>query len=161
MKPPIDTSASSVVEYPSAIFSLERHEIYPYDRFAYNLLHVATEALHKKGLPQRIFLSFLEGTADNTWWFFNASIDRLDGNSEGSNGFHISSTPLTPILLFSICHTMGYAMFDEHALAFRDIQKQLVQGLFIGLFQNPENGALGIAEPDVTGKTLQFQFNAE
>lgn len=126
MKPPIDTSASSVVEYPSAIFSLERHEIYPYDRFAYNLLHVATEALHKKGLPQRIFLSFLEGTADNTWWFFNASIDRLDGNSEGSNGFHISSTPLTPILLFSICHTMGYAMFDEHEDQSRAVEPEII-----------------------------------
>ena len=61
MKAPIDTKELSMIEVPSAVYSLEFHEIYPYDRFAHNTLRIGIEALHQKNLPESILVSFLEG----------------------------------------------------------------------------------------------------
>lgn len=113
MKPPIDTINHSLVEYPSAVYSLERHEIYPYERFAYNTLRIGVEALHKKNLPASLYLSFTEGTKNNSWWYFNAGISPINFPSGKTFGFQITTSPMTPIILFGLIKSIGIPLFNN------------------------------------------------
>ena len=55
---PIDTHFTSTINYPASLFSLEKDEIFPYERLAYNFLDVGIGALHEKNLPERIVVDF-------------------------------------------------------------------------------------------------------
>ena len=46
----------SLIHISSSLFSLEKDEVFPYERFAYNLLDIAIEALNAKGLPERVII---------------------------------------------------------------------------------------------------------
>lgn len=121
MKPPINTPAYSYVEYPSAVFSLERHEIFPYERFAYTVLRIGVEALHHRKLSDQIHISFSEGTETGNWWTFNAGIRPMDSLFEpGTSGFHVSTTPVAPLLLFGMSHYAAKSLLRENQEFDRD-----------------------------------------
>jgi hypothetical protein len=114
MKPPINTPTYSYVEYPSAVFSLERHEIFPYERFAYTVLRIGVEALHSRELPDRVRVSFSDGVDGNHWWAFNAGIQPMEGLfGPEVEGFHISTTPIAPLLLFGMSHYAAKSLFRQ------------------------------------------------
>ena len=54
----LETNQSCSVVYPAGLFSLEKDEVYPYERFAYSLLDVAVEALHHQNLSGNISVEF-------------------------------------------------------------------------------------------------------
>lgn len=114
MKPPVNTRTYSYVEYPSAVFSLERHEIFPYERFAYTVLRIGVEALNNRQLPDRIYVSFADGTESSNWWTFNAEIRPMEGLfGPGAEGFHILTTPIAPLLLFGMSHYSAKSLFRK------------------------------------------------
>jgi hypothetical protein len=69
---PFSSPHLSRVLYPSALFSLERDEILPYERFAYCILGLAIEVLHDKGLPEDVTVSFGSDEAPFAPWRINA-----------------------------------------------------------------------------------------
>jgi hypothetical protein len=101
-----------MIEIPSAVYSLEFHEIFPYNRFAYNTLRIGVEVLHEKKLPESILVSFLEGTTDNRWWKINAGIGNWVTQNGLIHGFRIATSPLTPLLIFGVCHILGPLLFE-------------------------------------------------
>jgi hypothetical protein len=114
LKPPIDTKEVSMIEIPSAVYSLEFHEIYPYDRFAHNILRIGIEALHQKNRPESILVSFLEGATNNQWWVFNARIGNWRSRHGDIHGFRIATTPIAPLLIFGVCHALAPLLFDHN-----------------------------------------------
>lgn len=103
-----------MIEYPSAVFSLEAHEIYPYERFAYNALRTGTEALHEKGLSESILISFLSGADSDKWWAFNAGIGDWVSKNGDFHGYRVSTTPIVPLFVFGVCHVLAPLLFDEN-----------------------------------------------
>lgn len=62
------------VTYPSSLFSLAKDEVFPYERFAYNVLDVGVEALHRKKLPERLLVDFTRLPAGSSPWSINTGI---------------------------------------------------------------------------------------
>jgi|NGEPerStandDraft_6_1074524.scaffolds.fasta_scaffold19377_3 hypothetical protein len=112
---PIETGLVATVKYPSALFSLEKDEFYPYERFASNVLHVAVEALHNRGLPESIVIDFTRLLSGCSPWAINASMAvTLDGN--GKPLFFTVSTPeLAPAEFYLYCAVVASKFFDEQA----------------------------------------------
>lgn len=109
---PIETPDTSRIIYPSAIFALERDEIYPYERFAYNVLAVAVEALHAKKLPLRLTVDFSRLGEGISPWTINASTTiKLDGGRVPSS-FQFSTPELFPAILYMFTATIGSDLSD-------------------------------------------------
>ena len=114
MRRPIDSASRSTVEYPSAIFSLERHESFPYDRFAYSVFHIGIEAFHHRKLPEQMHVSFFDGARNTDWWKFSARIGALRKSEDHEvSGFQISMSPLAPLMLYGISHFAVNYLFND------------------------------------------------
>lgn len=102
-RPPFTTSCVSKVLYPSALFSLERDEILPYERFAYNILGLAVEVLHDRGLPEEITINFTQDAGSFAPWRINAGI-RCHLNAESfPQSFEFAIPELLPGMAFLYC----------------------------------------------------------
>jgi len=113
MKPPIDTRTYCYVEYPSAVFSLERHEIFPYERFAYIVLRIGVEALNHRNLPGQMHVSFSDGADGSHWWAFNARIRPIiEPSGLQAVGFKVSTTPMAPLMLFGMSHYAAKSLLN-------------------------------------------------
>jgi len=71
------------VVYPSGLFSLEKDEVYPYERFAYSLLDIAVEVLHHAQLPENIVVDFTQIIPGISPWSLNASVN-IDSDGSGN-----------------------------------------------------------------------------
>jgi len=99
MPAPIDIAGfSSSVAYPSSIFSLEKHENYVYERFAYNIFREGVRALHEKNLPVNLAVKFIP-FGKLPAWAINMSVKK---SCESNGGFDVEIPELLPpmILLF-------------------------------------------------------------
>ena len=104
----IDSREWASVRYPSAIFGTEKHGVYPFERFAYDALHITTEALSAVSLPADVLVTFdADGGADP--WALNAWIRE----APTTGGYAIETTPFTPPVLMVLCHRIFRPMFDE------------------------------------------------
>jgi hypothetical protein len=110
---PIETGLSSTVRYPSALFSLERDEIYPYERFAYNVLNIGVEALHVSDLPECLVVDFTHLLPGRSPWSINASIS-IDRDSDGQPlSFRIATPELAPAVFYMFSNIVVSQFFDE------------------------------------------------
>jgi len=106
--------------YSSGLFSLQRDEIYPYERYAYNLLSIASEAFHKQNLPLRMTLDFTQEGQTVSPWIINASIEHhLDDGQLVAFTFRMPE--LTPAILYLFTTEIVTDFFD--AGKFEEFQK--------------------------------------
>lgn len=112
------------VLYPSTIFRLEKHEIYPYERFAYNAMKMGSDALPVAKLPDSLTISFDD--SDDIFkyqWLLNAGIMK---NTNG-DGFEIITTSFTPVIIFAISHSLGLYLFNsENEINELDFRKRVI-----------------------------------
>jgi hypothetical protein len=108
---PIATSLKSTVGYPSALFSLEKDEVLPFERFAYNVLDVAIEALHAKSIPERVAIEFSSGER-LTPWKINASVQRECDADGRTTGFRFLIPEFVPTLLYLFCQKLGAELLE-------------------------------------------------
>jgi hypothetical protein len=97
---PVETAFTSTVAYPSALFSLGKDEVFPYERFAYNLLNEAVHALHSKGLPERIFVDFERPLQGLYPWSINSTISFELDDKKQPTAFHFVTPELVPAILY-------------------------------------------------------------
>ena len=71
---PINVEYCSTVKYPSCIFSLEKDESYPFERFAYNTIHGSIELLCSKNFVSEITVNFNSNDDLIKPWIINASV---------------------------------------------------------------------------------------
>jgi hypothetical protein len=133
---PIDTVLTSTVTYPSSLFSLEKDAVFPYERFAYNLLVVGVEALHRKNLPERLLVDFAQ--LESPPWSINSSI-ALDRDNNGAPvAFHFVTPQLVPAIVYMFTAVIVCDFLDEAAFEkFRSNPKAL--GDRIRLFVDAAN----------------------
>ena len=117
---PIATSETSTIVYPSGLFSLQRDETYPYERYAYNLLSIASEAFHRQKLPLRMTVDFTQEGQTASPWIINASIEyRLENGQPVAFTFRMPE--LTPAILYLFTTAIVTDFFD--ADRFGEFQK--------------------------------------
>ncbi len=90
----INDSISHVI-YPSNIFLLEKHEIFPYERFAYNVMKIGVSTLKDKFDNNQFDVDM----TDDSSIMMNFSIERF-ANEEG---YVINTNAYTSPLLFVFC----------------------------------------------------------
>lgn len=103
----LDSTEWSTVHYPSAVFGTEKHGVFPFERFAFDALRIATEALAAVSLPAAVSVTFdPHGRADP--WALNAWI-RQEPNTRG---YAIETTLFTPPVLLALCHRVIRPLFS-------------------------------------------------
>src|ERR1700722_18768222 len=109
----VDTTLTSTVTYPSSLFSLEKDEVFPYERFAYNILTVGVDALHAKALPERLFVDFSPLLPGSFPWSINSSV-AFDLDTKGSPiAFHFVTPELVPTIVYLFTTVVVAEWFDE------------------------------------------------
>jgi len=109
----VDTAHTSTVTFPSGIFSLERDETFPYERFAYNLLDVGVEALHEKNLPESLTIDFAQIPSNASPWTINSSILIQFGTTGLPTAFRFHTPELVPSILYQLVVTVISDFLDE------------------------------------------------
>lgn len=112
---PADTAHSSWVIFPSALFSLEKDEVYPYERFAYNVLRVGVEALHKSSLPACITVDFTRLLAGCSPWTINASVIPCRDHDGKLTKFEFQIPELVPAILYLLTASVVSDFSDDAA----------------------------------------------
>ena len=115
---------------PTSIYSLEKDEIYPYERFTYNILHVGAEVLHKRELPGNILVCFQIPQIGNAW-SFNSGITSLSGNNEEVDSYKIIIPELFPSLLYIYCFRVANKFGEDNTTGL-DLLEALIQYVHIG-----------------------------
>lgn len=118
-RPPITTTGKSTVIYPSALFSLERDEVLPFERFAYSLLDLAIEALNAKSLPEQVIVEFSSEQSNFAAWAINASVQcEFDGTGRAS-AFKFVIPELLPSLIYIFCQNLGAELLETGSCDFK------------------------------------------
>jgi hypothetical protein len=108
--------------YPSGLFSLQKDETYPYERYVYNVLSIATEAFHTQKLPLRMTVDFTQEGQTASPWIINASVEyQLDENGQPL-AFTFRMPELTPAILYLFTAAIVSDFFDAHG--FEEFQKK-------------------------------------
>ena len=92
------SNASSTVVYPNCVFALERHGVFPFERFAYNALHLGTEVLFTASLPETLEVA-LDGMTGRAPWSLGAQIRQSTTGSGEIHGYRLETSPFTPPVL--------------------------------------------------------------
>jgi hypothetical protein len=111
---PHHSSEIARIEIPSVLFNLEKHEIFPYERFAYNALKIGVELLADVNLTTNITIDFNESPDEP--WLMNAAIRPERTLGGAISAFCISTTPLTPQFLLAICRSLGNGFAEAESL---------------------------------------------
>jgi hypothetical protein len=139
-RPPITTTRKSTVIFPSAIFSLERDEVLPFERFAYSLLDLAVEALKAKSLPEQVIVEFSNERPNFAPWTINASIQcEFDGAGRPS-AFKFIIPELVPSLVYIFCHNLGAELLETGSCDLRKGIQQFANGANAGVRVYKERG---------------------
>ncbi|MEN6535428.1 MAG: hypothetical protein ABFD60_13535 [Bryobacteraceae bacterium] len=138
-RPPIATSLKSTVTYPSALFSLERDEVLPFERFAYNVLHLAIDVLHAKLMPERVVVDF-SSAANISPWTINASV-KCELDSEGRPvAFRFVIPELLPSLLYIFCQKLGAELLETGTSDVRKNIQAFADGGSAGVREYKQHG---------------------
>lgn len=118
---PVDTPHNSTVIYPSTLFSLEKDEIFPYERYAYNVLSVGVDALNARGLSEKLIIDFTQLPTNSSPWTINASVTALFA-ADGSPIEFVFATPeLVPAILYMFSAVVGSEFCSDEG--FEKIQR--------------------------------------
>ena len=105
----LKSQAWCTVHYPACIFAMEKHGVFPFERFAYDALRIAPEVLSSASLPSAVAVTFdRDGRRDP--WVLSAWV--REDNATG--GVAIEATPFTPSVLLAICHRVARPLFDTN-----------------------------------------------
>jgi hypothetical protein len=110
---PVETALTSTIIYPSSLFSLQKDEVYPYERFAYNILHVGVEALSKKNLPERFVIDFTRLPAASSPWTLNASVACEMDSGHKPLAFRFGTPELVPALMYLFIAAVAHQFLDD------------------------------------------------
>lgn len=121
-RPPINIQQKATVNYPSALFSLERDEVLPFERFAYNLLDVAIAALHAKSMPERVVVEFSGERSNVAPWTINASAQCEFGDGGEPTGFRFVIPELVPSLVYIFCQKLAAELMET---GFSDVRRKI------------------------------------
>ena len=105
MRQPIDVPGFTLeVIYPSSLYSLERHEIVPYERFAADVFRDCVQELTERRLPPRVVVSFSPIKVDYPAWVINCKV-----RSETTPGtrFIIECPEMLPCMLVLFSHIIS------------------------------------------------------
>jgi len=138
---PLTTPHVSTVTYPSSLFSLEKDEVFPYERFAYNLLDIAIEALNAKGLPERVIIGFSTANSNVTPWFITASVRcELDSTTHLPIAYHFATPELVPAIVYCYCFSVGSALIDHGPTDVRQRFRSFVDAANAGVREYKQSG---------------------
>jgi len=112
-KSPTLSRLKSVVLYPSDVFSLEKDEIFPYERFAYNIIHAGVDAFTSADLPQSITVDFTDINQGRSPWAINASIAVRRNENLKPISFDVVVPEFTPAAIYLFCATVGHLLIDD------------------------------------------------
>jgi hypothetical protein len=127
---PIDTPHRSTTIYPSGLFSLERDETFPYERFAHNLLDIAVEALHEKNLPESLTIDFTQLMSGGSPWTINSSVTVIPGSGQVPMGFRFVTPELVPAIVYMLVATVvSYLLSRDDVAGVTDNPVALVEKL--------------------------------
>jgi hypothetical protein len=141
---PIATKAKSTVLYPSALFSLERDEVLPFERFAYNLLSLAIEALHAKSMTKQVIVEFSSEPSNVAPWTMNASVQCELNASGQATSFRFVIPELVPSLIYIFCQRLGEELMQTGSGDLRHGLQDFVDGANAGVREYKQHG-LGYA----------------
>ena len=150
---PVETALTSRVQFPSALFSLEYDEIFPYERFAHNLLCHAVDALHAKDLPPKISIEFAGLPEGQYPWTLNCSITVGTDPSGNATSFGFGIPNMVPAIIYALVATALHDFFDPAEFrvfsaspdVFAERLKRLAASVNLGLKNySPESFALAI-----------------
>jgi hypothetical protein len=139
-RPPIATSLKSTVAYPSALFALERDEVLPFERFAYNILDVAISALHAKSMPERVAVEFSNVGLRISPWIINASVQCELDPAGRPTGFRFVIPELVPSLVYIFCQKLGAELVETGTSDIRQNLQRFVDGASAGVREYKQHG---------------------
>jgi hypothetical protein len=102
---PIDSPSECKVIYPSCLFGLEKHELFPHERFAFTVLKIGVPALNAVNEHDSLTISF----DDDPRWSPNVRVTAMPAKG----GFSVKTSGLMPTMLFCLCHAVGKKLFDD------------------------------------------------
>jgi hypothetical protein len=160
----IETSQSSIVVYPSGLFSLEKDEVYPYERFAYSLLDIAVEVLHRAQLPENIVVDFTQIIPGISPWSLNAAVN-IDWDGSGNPiRFRFMTPELLPAITYLFTAELmrdlftegGPLFYEQNPNALRERTRRFAEGTSAGVREFRSGGlAAGVrAAYDYLGLTV-------
>jgi hypothetical protein len=137
---PVVMPHTSTVTYPSALFSLERDEVLPYERFAYNVLGIAIEALHAKALPERVVIDFSATTVNTPAWLMNVSVTCELGADAIPIAFRFSIPELVPALIYGYCFSCAAQLVEGDLAGIRESVQKFLDAASAGVREYKTSG---------------------
>ncbi|HEX7902561.1 MAG TPA: hypothetical protein VF487_01690 [Chitinophagaceae bacterium] len=96
-----------MIKYPFEIFELEKVEIYPFERFAYNALTAGVQTLKSKNLPHDLTVNLTENKGFHLDVYVAIKYDLEPYR------FEIITNVYTPPILVGICHVFGKSLYPS------------------------------------------------
>jgi hypothetical protein len=124
---PINTSENTTIIYPSGLFSLERDEVIPYERFAYNVLDVGIGVLDQKGLSKELIIDFAQSEVNFAPWLINANVQAVLGLSGKTSGYRFSTPKLLPAIIYLYAVVFADAFIEAAPNELRGLLSALVE----------------------------------
>jgi hypothetical protein len=118
---PVSTPHKSTVVYPSTLFSLQKDEIFPYERYAYNVLAIGVEALNVRGFSEKLTVDFTRLQMNSSPWTINASVEAHNATDGSATEFVFVIPELAPAILYIFSAVVGYEFCTDEG--FEKIQK--------------------------------------
>jgi hypothetical protein len=110
---PIETGQKTTIIYPSGLFSLEKDEVFPYERFAYNVLEVGIYALKLADLPECLTLDFTHFSENGSPWLINCSVLPQYSPDGEIISFKVAIPELVPALIYMFCFAVVSKLFHD------------------------------------------------
>lgn len=104
---------ATTVILPTEIFSLDRHESYAHERFAYDILRIAVPALRVAHMPDNIVVHLASESSPLGLWTFDVWITPTSGRFSADADFEVHATAASPAIVLGICHHFAEGLFDE------------------------------------------------
>jgi hypothetical protein len=92
------------VIYPSSIYSLERHEIIPYERFAADVFRESVHELTERHLPPHLMVSFDPENIEYPAWKINCSVR---AKTDSAARFIVETPEMLPCILTIFSHIIS------------------------------------------------------
>jgi hypothetical protein len=131
-RPPINTSQNTTIVYPSGLFSLERDEVFPYEKFASNLLDLGIEMLDAKDLSKELVIDFTQPEVNFAPWLINASVQAVLDASGTTTGYRFRVPKLLPTMTYLYAVVFARAFIEGAPSELRYLLSAFVEAASAG-----------------------------
>ena len=111
---PIESDYISKIEIPASVFSLEKDEIFPFERLSYNILRIGIEVLNSKELPEKLNVIYNRYKCNMSPWAINACIKINHDNDGCPKSYDIIIPEMLPTLLYLYTSYVGNYFFKKN-----------------------------------------------